>query len=224
MKKSANPPIAQERDFSEVLKLIQAGRFQAYRSINVVMIETYWSVGAYLSRKVAEAGWGKGVVKELSSWLLQKAPDIKGYSAQNLWRMKQLFELYHANPKLSALLRELSWTNHCMIMAQCKTLEEKEFYVQAAAKARWSSRELENQIKRAVFERTALASQKLSPAVRELPQDVSGVFKDSYLIDFINLPEPYLEKDLQEALLKNLCRFLLSGKKSVFKSAIRILK
>jgi len=209
MKKSANPPIAQERDFSEVLKLIQAGRFQAYRSINVVMIETYWSVGAYLSRKVAEAGWGKGVVKELSSWLLQKAPDIKGYSAQNLWRMKQLFELYHANPKLSALLRELSWTNHCMIMAQCKTLEEKEFYVQAAAKARWSSRELENQIKRAVFERTALASQKLSPAVRELPQDVSGVFKDSYLIDFINLPEPYLEKDLQEALLKNLCRFLL---------------
>lgn len=117
MKKLQNLPGTQEKDFSEVLKLIQTGRFQAYRSINMVMIKTYWSVGAYLSRKVAESGWGKGVVKELSAWLTQKAPDIKGYSAQNLWRMKQLYELYNANPKLSALLRELKLAlmieNHC---------------------------------------------------------------------------------------------------------------
>lgn len=151
-----NLQIAHEKDFSEVLKLIQTGRSRAYSAINITMIETYWAVGSYLSRKVVEAGWGKGVVKELSSWLLQKAPDIKGYSAQNLWRMKQLFEIYHDNPKLSALLRELSWTNHCIIMAQCKTIEEKEFYVQAASKAGWASRELENQIKKGPHENPSI--------------------------------------------------------------------
>ncbi len=198
-----------EKDFSEVLKLIQTGRSRAYSAINVALIDTYWAVGSYLSNKVANAGWGKGVVKELAHWLAWKAPDVKGFSAQNLWRMKQFFEIYNGNEKLSALLRELSWTNHCIIMAQCKSLEEKMFYLQTAARAHWSKRELEGQIKSGAFERTMLAEQKLSPVVRELPQDVGGIFKDSYMLDFIDLPSPYHEKDLREALVKNLCRFLL---------------
>ena len=198
-----------EKDFSEVLKLIQIGRYSAFSAINVALIDTYWAVGSYLSQKVANAGWGKGVVKELALWLFQKAPEIKGFSAQNLWRMKQFFETYNGNEKLSALLRELSWTNHCIIIAQCKTQEEKMFYLQTAARSRWSSRELEGQIRRKAFERTILAEKKLSPVMKELPQDVRGIFRDSYMLDFIDLPEPYQEKDLREALVKNLCRFLL---------------
>ncbi|MCP4156086.1 MAG: DUF1016 domain-containing protein [bacterium] len=117
--------IKREKDFTEVLKLIQRGRSRTFSAINVTLIETYWAVGSYLSRKVAEAEWGKGVVKELSLWLKKNEPGIKGFSSQNLWRMKQFFDLYHGNAKLSALLRELSWTNHCIIMAQCKTLEDE---------------------------------------------------------------------------------------------------
>ncbi len=204
-----NIQIIRKKDFPEVLKLIQRGRSRAFNAINVALIETYWAVGEYLSCKVTDAGWGKGVVSELALWLQQKAPDIKGYSPQNLWRMKQLFETYKSNAKFQAMLRELSWTNHCIIMAQCKTLEEKEFYIQANARAGWSKRELESQIKRGTYERIVLAGKKLSPVVRELPQDASKVFKDSYLLDFLDLPEPYIEKDLQSALVKNLCRFLL---------------
>ncbi len=204
-----NLQIIREKDFSEVLKIIQRGRSRVFSAINVALIETYWAVGAYLSRKVAEAEWGKGIVKELAFWLKQKDPEVKGFSSQNLWRMKQFFEMYHGNEKLSALLRELSWTNHCIIIAQCKTLEERMFYLQTASKAGWSSRVLESQIKKNAFERTMLADKKLSPVMRDLPQDASKVFKDSYLLDFIDLPEPYIEKDLQSALVKNLCRFLL---------------
>lgn len=116
-----------EKDFSEVLLLIKSGRSRAFSAINLALIDSYWAVGSYLSRKVANAGWGKGVVKELAQWLSQKAPGIKGFSAQNLWRMKQFFETYNGNEKLSALLRELSWTNHCIIIAQCKSPEEKSF-------------------------------------------------------------------------------------------------
>lgn len=196
-------------EFSPVLEIIKQGKNRAYQAVNVALIDTYWQVGHYLSIKAAEAGWGKGVVKELAAWLSHNSPDLKGFSAQNLWRMKQFYEIYHKDEKLSALLRVLSWTHHCILLAQCKTDQERYFYAHLSVKSGLSSRELENQIKRGIFERTMMADQKLSPVVRELPQDVTGIFKDSYLLDFIDLPEPYVEKDLQSALVKNLCRFLL---------------
>jgi hypothetical protein len=75
----------QDSEFSQVLEIIRAGRGKAYEAVNVALIETYWAVGSHLSHKVAEASWGKGVVKELADWLLMQAPDLKGFSASNLW-------------------------------------------------------------------------------------------------------------------------------------------
>ena len=175
----------------------------------MALIDTYWAVGSYLSRKVANAGWGKSVVEELAQWLAWKAPDVKGFSASNLWRMMQFYNTYAGDEKLATLLRELSWSKHLLLLAQCKAIEEKQFYLKNAVLSKWSHRELSRQIQSGAFERTMLAEQKLSPVMRELPRDVGGIFKDSYMLDFIDLPEPYLEKDLREGLVKNLCRFLL---------------
>lgn len=198
-----------ETDFIRVLEIIHNGKNQAIQAVNVALIDTYWHVGHYLFNKVSDAGWGKGVVKELAQWLACQPFELKGFSAQNLWRMKQFYEIYHENEKLSALLRVLSWTHHCILMAQCKTDEERCFYAELCAASTWSSRELENQIKRGHFERTALADQKLSPVVRERSPQVNGIFKDTYLLDFLDLPESYSERDLQAGLVKNLCKFLL---------------
>lgn len=200
---------AAETDFVRVLEIIQKGKHQAVQAVNLALIDTYWQVGRYLSDRVNDSGWGKGVVKELAHWLACQSLEIKGFSAQNLWRMKQFYETYHANEELSALLRVLSWTHHCILMAQCKSNEERYFYAEASIQAGWSTRELENQIKRGTYERTALADQKLSPAVRVLSPDAKGVFKDTYLLDFLDLPEVYSEHDLQAGLIKNLCKFLL---------------
>ena len=196
-------------DFPEVLTIITDGRSRAFQAVNVALIETYWAVGGYLSRKVAESGWGKGVVRELAEWLLVNAPEARGFSAQNLWRMKQFFEAYTEDEKLSALPRVLSWTHHCILLAQCKTTDERYYYAASAIRAGWSTRQLENEIQRSSFERTMLADLKLAPPVRELHQEVAGTFKDTYLLDFLNLPEPHLEADLQAALLQNLRKFLL---------------
>ena len=138
-----------------------------------------------------------------------RSPELKGYSASNLWRMMQFYDTYCQQNKLAPLVRELAWTKNLIILAQCKTIEEKEFYLRSAIRGNWSKQELQSQIKRSGFERTMLADLKLAPTVRVLPQDATGVFKDTYLFDFINLPDPYFEKDLQAALVKNLCRFLL---------------
>ena len=108
-----------------------------------------------------------------------------------------------------ALLKELTWTHHCILLAQCKTPEERFFYATSSVHSGWSKRELESQINRGSFERTMLANKKLSPLARVLPQNINGVFKDQYLLDFLNLPEPHTEDDLQTALVQNLHKFLL---------------
>jgi predicted nuclease of restriction endonuclease-like (RecB) superfamily len=162
-----------------------------------------------LSDKVADAGWGKGVVTELAAWLGVQAPELKGFSASNLWRMKQFYETYVALPKLATLLRELSWSKHLLLLSHCKSEEEKEFYLLSATRGRWSHRELERNIKKSAFERTMLSDLKLATVSRVLPDNAAGVFKDSYLLDFLDLPETHSEADLQSGLLLNLRKFLM---------------
>jgi len=113
-------------EFKEILGIIQSGRSRAFEAVNVALIESYWAIGEHLSRKVSEAGWGKGVVADLASWLASEAPDLKGFSSSNLWRMKQFYETYAPLPKLATLLRELSWSKHLLLMSSCKSEEEKE--------------------------------------------------------------------------------------------------
>ncbi len=93
------------------------------------MIEMYWQIGKYISDKVAEDGWGKGVVQQFANMLKQAYPSASGLSAQNIWRMKQFYETYRDNEKLSPLVREITWSNNLLIMAGCKSDEAKEFYL-----------------------------------------------------------------------------------------------
>jgi predicted nuclease of restriction endonuclease-like (RecB) superfamily len=196
-------------EFTEILGIIHAGRSKAFEAVNVALIDTYWAIGEQLSTKVADAGWGKGVVTELATWLGVQAPELKGFSASNLWRMKQFYETYLALPKLATLLRELSWSKHLLLLSQCKSEEEKEFYLLSATRGRWSHRELERQIKKSAFERAMLSDLKLATVSRVLPENAAGVFKDSYLLDFLDLPETHSEADLQAGLLLNLRKFLM---------------
>ena len=92
-------------EFQEILTIIKTGRSRAFHAANLALIETYWAVGGYLSCKVAESGWGKGVIRELADWLLVNALEARGYSASNLWRMMQLYDTYAGNEKLAPPVR-----------------------------------------------------------------------------------------------------------------------
>ena len=89
----------------------------------------------------------------------------------------QFYETYRATPKLSPLVRELSWTHNLLIMSRCKREEEREFYLRVCHRERWGKRELERQLAGALFERTVLSPAKLSPAVTESHPAAAGVFQ-----------------------------------------------
>jgi predicted nuclease of restriction endonuclease-like (RecB) superfamily len=109
--------------FDEVIAIIDNARENAFRAVNRELIDMYWNIGEYVSRRAAEGGWGKGVVKEFSDFIQSRYIGIKGFSPQNIWRMKQFYETYRDSEKLSTLLREITWSHNLQILS-CKTDEE----------------------------------------------------------------------------------------------------
>ncbi len=115
--------------FDDVVVIIDNARDRAFRAVNRELNNMYWGIGEYVSHRVAEGGWGKSVVKAFSSFIQSRYVGIQGFSPQNIWRMKQFYETYNGNEKLSPLVREISWTNNVLIMMAAKTDEERDFYL-----------------------------------------------------------------------------------------------
>ena len=196
-------------DFDDVLRLIDAARGRAVAAVNKELIGLYWNIGAHISRKIAAAGWGQGTVEALAEHIRRRQPNARGFSASNLWRMMQFYDTYRAQPKLATLLRELSWSHNLAIMSRSKRDEEREFYLRMATRERWSFRELQRQLNGALFERTVLAPPQRSAPLAELHPDAAAVFKDTYLLEFLDLPPEHSEADLQRALVEKLKQFLI---------------
>jgi predicted nuclease of restriction endonuclease-like (RecB) superfamily len=122
-------------EFDDVLRLIDAARGRAVAAVNKELIDLYWSIGEHISRKVAAGGWGEGTVEALAAAIRRRHPNARGFSAPNLWRMRQFYETYRDQRKLSALLRELTWTHNLFILGKCKRDEEREFYLRSNARS-----------------------------------------------------------------------------------------
>ena len=202
-------PSPVEGSFNEIVELIRTARQRAARAVNTELIELYWRIGDYLHRKIESDGWAKGTVVELAAYIAQREPGLRGFSPQNLWRMRQFFVAYRDEPKLSPLVRVLPWTHNLIVLGQSKRPEEREFYLRMAVQEQWSKRELERQFRLAAFERAILHPPTLSPAVRQSHGGAASVFKDAYVVEFLNLPDEHSEADLHRGLLARLKAFLI---------------
>lgn len=152
---------------------------------------------------------GGGVVDELARHLALTQPNLKGFTRRNLFRMRQFYETYQKDKKVSALLTQLPWTHNLIILSQSQRPEEREFYLKMSIQEKWSSRELERQFKTALFERTVIKPAKVSAVLRQTHPEALNIFKDSYLVDFLELPDGHSEADLHQGLLAKLKHFLL---------------
>ncbi len=203
--------------FTDIIQLIKQSRTNAIKAVNIELINLYWNIGEYISTKIELSEWGDSIVTELAKFIQKHEPEIKGFSDKNIWRMKQFYETYKYFPKLSPLVREISWTNNLLIFSRCKTVEEMEFYLKLVKQENYSKRELDRQISASFFERTMIGNSKLSPTVRESNNDLSNTFKDSYVFEFLNLTDLHSESDLQRGLVTQMKNFILElGKDFLF--------
>lgn len=152
---------------------------------------------------------GRRGVDQLARYLAQTQPGLRGFTRRNLFRMRHFYEAYPAPEIVSALLTQLPWTHHLIILGQSKHPEEREFYLRMAVREQWSSRQLERQFKAALFERTVLAPPESSPALKQMHPGAATVFRDSYLVEFLELPVEHAEAELHRGLLVQLKAFLI---------------
>jgi predicted nuclease of restriction endonuclease-like (RecB) superfamily len=161
-------PLPEEQAFAEVVELIQTARGKALAAVNIALIDLYWQVGEYISRKLETAAWGEGVVEALARYIQRHHPNLKGFTRRNLFRMRQFYEAYQGQLIVSALLAQLPWTHHLMILSRSKRADKREFYLRLSIREQWSKRELERQLRAAAFERAVLSPAKMSPLVAQM--------------------------------------------------------
>jgi predicted nuclease of restriction endonuclease-like (RecB) superfamily len=132
-KSSGLKALAQDNEgFSEIVRLIAGSRQQAIQAVNSTLIDLYWQVGETISRKIASSEWGDGVVPQLAQYIARTQPGLRGFTRANLFRMRQFYETYRDDTIVVALLRQLPWTHHMIILGQSKRPEEREFYLRMA--------------------------------------------------------------------------------------------
>jgi predicted nuclease of restriction endonuclease-like (RecB) superfamily len=198
---------------SQIGELLQNGRDQAARSVNTILVHTYWLIG----RHIVEYEQGGKEKAEYGTFLFgQLSKDLtsiygKGFSRSNLLYMRKL---YLAFPKSETLSNVLSWSHYFEILRSDNDLEVG-FYIKQAEKENWSVRELKRQMRSMLFHRLALSKDKtgimaLSAKGQEI-QKPDDILRDPYVLEFLNIPEQYQyqESELEEKLISNLQSFLL---------------
>jgi len=202
--------------FDKISSLIEQARRKVAITINQEMVLLYWNIGKTIKEEVMKskrAEYGEKIVQLLTAQLAQRYG--KGFSSQNLWYMVQLYEAY---PILHALRGEftgLSWT-HIRALLPIKDELKRKFYATLCEKEQWSTRTLQGRINSMLYERTALSKlpeKTIEDQLRELTEKDKMtpelVFRDPYVLDFLELADTYSERDLERAILNALEKFIL---------------
>ncbi len=193
----------------EIKARIRRGQYQALRAVNKELVTLYWDIGESIQKKQETLSWGKAIVQTLANDLQIEFPGRNGFSAANLWLMRQFYTEYRECPILEPMVREISWAKNLVIMKRCKDLLQREFYLRATARFGWTKAVLQHQIDNKSYEKYLLNQtsfdQTLTP---ELQAQAVLAVKDEYTFDFLSLAEEHSERELEESLVKNIRRFL----------------
>ena len=211
-----NDVVRKEDLLIKISILVEQARRKVATAINQEMVILYWNIGKTIKEEIIKskrAEYGKQIVQSLSAQLMQRY--AKGFSVQNLWYMVQLYETYPILPALRGEFNNLSWT-HVRTILPIKDKLKRQFYAALCQKEHWSTRTLDGRIGSMLYERTALSKlpeKTIEMQLKELKEKDKMtpelVFRDPYVLDFLELADTYSEKDLERAILSTLERFIL---------------
>ena len=194
---------------TEIKARVRDARYAALKSVNKELIGLYWDIGRIIEERQQGITWGKSVVECLAGDLQKEFPGIHGFSAQNLWRMKQFYVAYSKNEKLSPMVREIGWTHNVLVLMGCKKDLEREFYIRMTRKYGWTKNILAINIEAQTYKKYLLNQTNFKRTVPEKIRDQAKLaVKDEYTFDFLGLGEEHSERQLESALISKVNRFL----------------
>ncbi|MCP4605672.1 MAG: DUF1016 domain-containing protein [Proteobacteria bacterium] len=199
------------KDYARFLKdiksRIQSAQVKAVRTVNRELIGLYWEIGRMIVERQEQLGWGKSVVERLSVDIRKVFPDMKGFSTQNLWYMRQFYVEYREHANLQQLVGEIPWGHNVLIFSKIKESKQREYYLQTARDFGWTRNVLLNQIKVDAYSRQ-LAEGKQHNFPRTLPEHLAEqaeeTLKQSYMLDFLGIRGPVLERELEHRMVEEI--------------------
>ena len=204
----------QETSYEDVLRLlterVRAAQLKAALAVNRELVSLYWEIGREILVRQTESGWGAKLIDRLSADLRATFPEVKGFSVRNLKYMRSFAAAWPEQEVMERAPARIPWFHNCVILDKSKNSEERAFYVAQALENGWSRNVLNIQIESGLYHRQGRA---ITNFERTLPSPDSDLaqqtLKDPYVFDFLELTEKFRERDLEKALLQDICAFLL---------------
>ncbi len=198
----------------EIKDQVESARYHAFRAASNAQVGLYWSIGQSIVALQEKHDWGDAVVETLSHDLSKWYPDSFSFSPRNLWLMRQMYTDYRKltvklkQPvseleKLKQLASEIPWWHNVVIMQKVRTIEERRYYLEAARQMGWSRNVLLNQIKGDAYLRQSRPKQHNFPKALpiHLAEQADKAIKDVYMLDFLGILHPVLERELESRMI-----------------------
>ena len=220
-----------DRFVAELKSRVESARLTAARSVYRELVLLYWDIGRGIAEKQQVLGWGEGVVEQVAADLRRAFPGMTGFSAANIWRIRQLYLALSApeflaqaaretvrdgRPILAQPVRELAagipWGHHVLLLGRIKSSAAHCYYLRATARFGWSRSVLLNQIKAGAYERSLKEGKAHNfPAAlpEHLAEQAEEALKSSYNLEFLGIGRAVKERELEDRLVERLRDFIM---------------
>ena len=211
-------PLTKDKNYHPWLKelknKVRMVQIKAAVKVNSELLQFYWDLGQDIVKKNKDGKWGDGFLKQLSKDLSLEFPDMKGFSLTNLKYMRIWYLFYskeiEKGQQAVDQLTQIPWGHNILIISKCKDVDEAFFYVQKTIQNNWSRSVLTHQIESDLFKRQGKAITNFEMTLPGPQSDLAKeTLKDPYSFDFLTLTEKYNERELENALIKDVTKFLL---------------
>lgn len=217
-----------------IKELVRTSQIKAVLNVNSELLELYWNLGKMIIEKEQNSNWGSKVIEQLSKDLCSEFVEIKGFSRQNLYYIRQWYLFYNQdnaivqqlvgqldenslanklrvkNEGFSPILKLIPWGHHILILSKCKNLHEAFFYLIETLQNNWSRSILRLQIESNLYQRQGKALTNFELTLPKPQADLAkDLFKNPYNFDFITLGKEAQERDVEDALVNQITKFLL---------------
>ena len=195
---------------SEIKNKIKQAQIKAAIKVNEELLRLYWDIAKMIVERQKVSKWGDSVIEKISNDLKREFPNMKGFSIRNLKYMKQWYLFYSKGQQVVAQIFQIPWGHNIAIITKCKNIDEALFYVKKTIQNGYSRSVLVHQIETDLYHRNKKSINNFDNNLPSIQSDLAKEqLKDPYCFDFLSLSEKYNEKELENALMDNLTKFLL---------------
>jgi len=195
---------------AKIKRRIGTERLRTVMAANSAMVMLYWDIGGLILERQEREGWGARVIDRLSEDLHEAFPDMRGLSPRNLKYMRAFAAAWPEGAIVQEVLARIPWYHHIALLERCESPEERLWYARQSAAHGWSHNVLILQIKARLHERQGKAITNFGATLPPAESDMAAqVFKDPYLFDFLGTADPRREREIEQALVDHIQRFLL---------------